>query len=236
MNTEIKTRILLEICKLSRTRSQRLLEKFDLFIDFYSKNKDMPKKDLVIALKYITKLPPQSIKYLIEVSDKEILNSTHHQETGTEYTIAEILQMNKKEKLEAQRKRIAKYEELNKSRDPYFDLKKRIYRFCGKGGVRSNIAIEDFIKKFGENPVCYISGEPLDLNNLDSLVMDHIVPKCQGGSNELSNLGLCTKQANLCKAWYTFDEFLMFCQKVLEYNKKRVRKLNKIEDQKRIIQ
>lgn len=81
-----------------------------------------------------------------------------------------------------------------------------------------NFNYEDVLNKFGENPICYLTGDSIDFNKVKSYAFDHIIPVSKGGKNTLNNLGLCTKRANMSKTDMTLEEYLFHCQKVLEHH------------------
>ena len=76
---------------------------------------------------------------------------------------------------------------------------------------------KDLLKKIGDNPICYLTGEPIDLNDSKSYHLDHIIPKSRGGDNSLSNCGLASKKANLSKTYMTYEEYVELCRKVVDY-------------------
>jgi 5-methylcytosine-specific restriction endonuclease McrA len=79
----------------------------------------------------------------------------------------------------------------------------------------NKITIEELIERFGETPVCYLTGQPIDINHPRTYQFDHKVPSSRGGTNTIENLGICTKQANQAKSDMTHDEFVEFCKSVL---------------------
>lgn len=80
--------------------------------------------------------------------------------------------------------------------------------------------VEDVINKFGENPVCYLTGEPIDIYKPKTYQFDHIIPRSRGGSNSLDNLGITTIKANQCKRDLMYNEFIALCKSVIDhYNK-----------------
>jgi hypothetical protein len=101
-------------------------------------------------------------------------------------------------------------------------FKTKIEDFCRyriKGKMIYNpptFTLEQLIEKVGENPICYLTGQKIDISQPKNYSFDHIVPRSQGGDNSLENLGLCTKQANLSKTDMTLEEYLNHCKKVLE--------------------
>jgi CRISPR/Cas system Type II protein with McrA/HNH and RuvC-like nuclease domain len=82
----------------------------------------------------------------------------------------------------------------------------------------SNFTVEDVINKFGEKPKCYLTGQQLDIHDSSSYHFDHIIPRTKGGNNTLSNLGLCSKDANFAKSDKTPEEFIELCRQVLMHN------------------
>jgi 5-methylcytosine-specific restriction endonuclease McrA len=78
--------------------------------------------------------------------------------------------------------------------------------------------VEDVIQKFGENTICYLTGDQIDINKPRTYAFDHVIPRSRGGNNDLDNLGICTKAVNQAKSDMTPDEFMNLCKKVLEYN------------------
>ena len=74
---------------------------------------------------------------------------------------------------------------------------------------------KDIFTMIEENPKCYLTGDKLDLENQNNIALDHKVPVSKGGSNELSNLGICTSIANQSKSSMTVEEYIQLCIKVL---------------------
>lgn len=87
---------------------------------------------------------------------------------------------------------------------------------------KPTFTVQDVINKFGEKPVCYLTGEHIDINKTRSYAFDHKIPRSKGGSNDIDNLGICTKAANQAKHDMSPDEFLDFCKKILEHNNFKV--------------
>ena len=82
---------------------------------------------------------------------------------------------------------------------------------------------QDLINKLGENPVCYLTGRPINLEDGRSYHLDHIVPISKGGDNSLDNCGITCKEANQSKHSLTKDEFIRLCQDVLNNHAKNKR-------------
>lgn len=87
-----------------------------------------------------------------------------------------------------------------------------------RNSMTDNFTIDDVIKKFGENPKCYLTGVEIDISKPKTYQFDHIIPISRGGDNSLDNLGLCSNRANISKNDMTPQEFIDFCKKVLEHN------------------
>ena len=96
-----------------------------------------------------------------------------------------------------------------------------------KGGFSMkniNFTVKDVLDKVGENPICYLTGDSIDISQPRTYNFDHIIPRSKGGSNELDNLGVCTKVANSSKTDMTKDEYIEHCKKVLLHNGYRIEK------------
>ena len=83
--------------------------------------------------------------------------------------------------------------------------------------LSENFTTQDVLDKFGDNPVCYLTGTPIDLNKPETYHFDHIIPTSKGGTNDLSNLGICLKEANNAKSDLSLDELKQLCKKILNY-------------------
>ena len=83
-----------------------------------------------------------------------------------------------------------------------------------------SFTVQDVLDKAGPNPTCYLTGQPIDINQPRTYNFDHIIPVSKGGQNTLDNLGICTKKANESKTDMTPDEFIAFCKLVVEHNSK----------------
>jgi 5-methylcytosine-specific restriction endonuclease McrA len=75
---------------------------------------------------------------------------------------------------------------------------------------------QDLINKFGESPKCYLTGVNINLMEPSTYHFDHIIPRSRGGSNEISNLGLATKEANETKHDRTLEELKVLCKQILK--------------------
>lgn len=107
-------------------------------------------------------------------------------------------------------------------------LYKKITVFFGAYKKDKNMittfTIEDVINKFGKNPKCYLTGEDIDIYKPRTYHFDHIIPRSRGGQDNLDNLGICSKRANLAKSDMTPDEFINLCKIILEHNGYQIKK------------
>ena len=83
---------------------------------------------------------------------------------------------------------------------------------------RSNIH-EEMYNKIISNPVCYITGDRIDLSDPKSYSLDHINPYHISQDNSVENLGLTTKDVNQSKAHLTLQQYIELCRKVVEFNR-----------------
>lgn len=81
-----------------------------------------------------------------------------------------------------------------------------------------SFTVDDVINKFGNSFQCYLTGDLIDITQPRTYSFDHIIPRSRGGTNNIDNLGVCTKQVNTAKNNMTPDEFINLCKKVLEHN------------------
>lgn len=68
---------------------------------------------------------------------------------------------------------------------------------------------------YSQNFLCTISGEAL-IPGLNAS-LDHIIPKCDGGTNHINNLQWVTIEVNNMKNTGTYEELLSNCQKLIDY-------------------
>jgi len=83
--------------------------------------------------------------------------------------------------------------------------------------IDKNYTCKDVINKIGENPICYLTGTPINLDDSASYHLDHIIPTARGGSNNLDNLQICLRDVNLAKGQLMVEEFYELCESVLRY-------------------
>lgn len=95
---------------------------------------------------------------------------------------------------------------------------KRIMSMKRKKNMIIKVTLDEVLNKIGNNPTCYLTGEPIDLLQPKTYALDHIIPVSQNGPNTIENLGICTKQANACKSNLNHEQFIEFCKKILEHH------------------
>lgn len=77
--------------------------------------------------------------------------------------------------------------------------------------------VKEFLENFGDTTNCYLTGARVDITDPDTFSLDHIVPKAQGGTNDISNVGITTFCANQAKTDMGLEEFVMLCFDVVEH-------------------
>lgn len=93
------------------------------------------------------------------------------------------------------------------------NIRHKTYDFKRRGG--SSLTTEEVRNKLENTDRCYLTGRPIDANDIRTYQFDHIIPHSKGGDNTLSNLGICTPEANKAKNDLTVDEFVKLCKDVL---------------------
>lgn len=106
-------------------------------------------------------------------------------------------------------------------------IQKFHYNLKDKTYMPSSFTVKDLISRFGENPKCYLTGEQIDINKPRTYHFDHKIPKSRGGTNSIDNLGICTRDANLCKRDKTPEELIDLCKKILTNNGYEIKLLTK---------
>ena len=88
----------------------------------------------------------------------------------------------------------------------------------GRKTPEANFSREDVLKKIGEDPVCYLTGDKIDLSKSNLYSLDHIIPSSKGGDNSLGNLNIAIRDANLAKGALTLEVFISLCKRVVKHN------------------
>lgn len=77
------------------------------------------------------------------------------------------------------------------------------------------------LEKIGENPVCYLTGRAIDLNDSKSYNLDHIIPRSKGGDNSLNNCQIACSAANRAKSDLSYEDFIQLCKDVVAHYEKK---------------
>jgi hypothetical protein len=85
--------------------------------------------------------------------------------------------------------------------------------------ISKNYTCRDVVSKIGENPICYLTGKAIDLNKPETYNLDHIIPTAKGGTNDLKNLEICTKDANQAKGDLTLDQLYKLCENIISWKR-----------------
>ena len=116
------------------------------------------------------------------------------------------------------RKNIPLKDKIDKFRNRVRDFQRNRDRGKFLVGRTYNINLEDVINKIGDNPICYLTGRKIDINNSSSYHLDHILPIKLGGDNSIANLEIACKDANYAKRDLLLEDFIQLCKEVLIKN------------------
>jgi len=105
-----------------------------------------------------------------------------------------------------------KYDKQKQKTDTLYFKRKRFLSV----GKKVPFTLNELKNKIGNNPKCYISGEPIDLSNPNDYSLDHIIPISRGGKSSLDNLGIIKYDINQAKYNLTPEEFKLLCKRVLK--------------------
>lgn len=101
---------------------------------------------------------------------------------------------------------------LRKIRD---SIEPKVRHFAGND---EPLDLHAIAKELSENPICYLTGAVINLEDPSSFQLDHKVPRSRGGDNSQANLALTTKWANQAKSDMLPEEFVTVCRAVLEHH------------------
>ena len=107
--------------------------------------------------------------------------------------------------------------------EEYYELKKRVKDFQERSKKIKSFTYKDVMNKFGENPVCYLTGLKIDYNNPKTFSLDHYIPVSKGGDSSINNLKLCHPMANKMKLNHSHEEFINFCCLIADYHKSNLK-------------
>lgn len=106
---------------------------------------------------------------------------------------------------------------------PYYYLIRKVKCFQSKAVCTKPFTYKDVLEKFGENPICYLTGRKIDLNDPSQYQLDHVIPINKGGLGNLDNLQISCAIANQMKRDYSLDEFIKACIEIADFqNKSRI--------------
>ena len=80
--------------------------------------------------------------------------------------------------------------------------------------------IYEFVEKFGKTPKCYITGIEINLKDISSWSLDHIIPISKGGNSGIDNCGITLMDINLAKNKLILEEFIQLCKMVVDFQYK----------------
>lgn len=87
--------------------------------------------------------------------------------------------------------------------------------------IKDGFTAKDVVAKLGANPVCYLTGKKIDLNQPHTFQFDHIIPTSKGGTNNLDNLEICVSEANFAKGDLSLNELYSLCEDILKWRDKK---------------
>lgn len=139
-----------------------------------------------------TKLPPSTVRYHLS---NQVKSQT-------------IIRVKKFRKLKRFSVKLSRFRERKKNFDRA--VKGR------RSKLSSRFTAKMLWNKLKSDPVCYLTGTPIDLLS-DDYAFDHTIPVSKGGDNSLLNLGLTCKPVNKAKADFSYNEFVAMCLKVVKH-------------------
>lgn len=104
-------------------------------------------------------------------------------------------------------------------------LYKKVASFHGitKNKVKS-FGYREFLEKVGKNPTCYITKKPINLHDIKTYSIDHVIPNSKGGTNDINNAELIRTDINWMKRDKSIEELFALCEEILVSNGYEVKK------------
>jgi 5-methylcytosine-specific restriction endonuclease McrA len=91
-----------------------------------------------------------------------------------------------------------------------------------EGGYKKRMFTEqELIEKIGNNPVCYLTGRPININDSRSYALDHFISRSKGGDNSLENCEIACIEANQAKHTMSYEDFLQLCRDVVNNHERK---------------
>ena len=90
-----------------------------------------------------------------------------------------------------------------------------------QGNYKENYGSKDVLNKIQTDEYkanCYLTGREINLKETSNYHLDHVVPRTKGGTNDLDNLQIACKEANMAKSDMLTGEFVELCREVLEHH------------------
>lgn len=86
-------------------------------------------------------------------------------------------------------------------------------------GVYNNMSftVQEFLDKVGDSPSCALTGRYINLMKPATYQLDHIVPRSKGGSNDIDNCQLLSRDVNQAKHDLSVEEFINLCREVVNH-------------------
>jgi 5-methylcytosine-specific restriction endonuclease McrA len=95
-------------------------------------------------------------------------------------------------------------------------LRYRLAAFKRTSENTDNFTVQQFMDKFSD-PVCYLTGIPIDIYDFTSYHLEHVIPLSRGGDSNLSNLQLAVPWANIIKGDMSLDLLLSRCELIVNH-------------------
>ena len=101
-------------------------------------------------------------------------------------------------------------------------LYRKLVGFCRETtgrftGDMAAFSVADLLAKFGDSPVCALTGRAIDLLDGPSYALDHIIPRAKGGTNTLDNCQLVCAAANQAKHDMFQEDFIKLCEDIVAH-------------------
>lgn len=117
----------------------------------------------------------------------------------------------------------AKIRASKNSKSVKYIVSKKVDSFLGRRidkkytHVKRGTLHKEMVESIINNPICYMTGENIDLSKPETYCLDHIIPFYISEDNGIDNMGLCLKEANSAKSYMELEEFIDLCKKVIKH-------------------